>query len=327
MTVDVPSPWERAAEEIIRFNLHRVLVLGASDSGKSTFCRFLYRYLVAKEKSAVMIDADIGQKDIGPPACITSGFPRETAATEISDAAGFFFVGGVSPFGRFLPIIVGVGRLTDLAGAVFKIIDTTGLVNGVGRILKGYKIEAVRPDVIVAIQRAAELELLLSAHRSCRILRIPASANAVVRTRDERTRAREAAFSAYFRSAVEVELGIDRLVFQRSRIFNGKPVKKSDFIYCEQSAEGLLAVTGKEIPVKRGLTIVKPGFEENLLCGVADRINTGLGLAIIGGIDLRKRTVRLVSPVKREAIEVLQMGDIYVSMDGRALGSRKPGDF
>lgn len=325
--VDLPPAWEQAAEEIMRLGLHKVLVIGASDSGKSTFCRFLCRYLSEKGESVVMIDADIGQKDIGPPACITSGFPDDTGATGAARAAGFYFVGGVSPFGRFLRMIAGVVLITDLSGAVFKIIDTTGLVHGAGRSLKESKIEALRPHVIVAIQRSAELELVLSAHRNRRTLRIPASAMAAYRTPEERRLAREAAFSRYFRSSVPVELGMEKLIFQRSRIFNGKPVKHSDFIYCEESAEGLLAVTGRKLPEKPGFLVVRPGFEENLLCGVADGDNTGLGLAIMKRINFRKGTVKLLSPVKGESIKILQMGDIYIDADGKALGAREPGGF
>jgi len=326
-SIDVPSAWERAAEEITLLGLHKVLVLGASDCGKSTFCRFLCRYLSENGKSAVMIDADIGQKDIGPPACITSGFPGMETGGEPAGAAGFYFVGGVNPFGRFLRLVVGVGLLTDSADASFKIIDTTGLVHGPGRVLKDSKIEVLRPHLIVALQRSAELELLLGAHRNYRTLGIPVSVQALPRTRDQRRLAREAAFRAYFQSAVDLELGIDRLIFQRSRIFNGKPLRNSDFLYCEESAEGMLAVTDDKLPQRPNFTVVSPGFEENLLCGVADAKGAGLGLAIIRKIDFFKRTIWLLSPVKPEPIEVLQFGDIYVNSDGKALGSRKPGDF
>lgn len=322
-SIDVPSAWERAARETLLLDLQKVLVIGSPDSGKSTFCRFLCRYLAVKGKIVAMIDADIGQKDIGPPACITFGFPG--AATETAKAAGFYFVGGVNPFGRFFHMVVGVDRLTDSAEAAFKVINTTGLVHGTGRILKGGKIAALRPDVIVAIQRKAELELLLNAHRNCRTLRIPVPVKAVSRTEEERRRAREAAFSEYFRSAAEIEPEIDDLIFQRCRIFNGKPVENSDFMYCEESEEGLLAVTGRKLPSTRRLMVVRPGFEENLLCGVADAKGAGLGLAIIRRIDFRKRTIRLVSPVRRERIEIIQFGDMYVNADGKALGVRKPG--
>jgi polynucleotide 5'-hydroxyl-kinase GRC3/NOL9 len=274
-----------------------------------------------------MIDADIGQKDIGPPACITSGFPGATAGNDPAGAAALYFVGGVNPFGRFLRMVVGAGRLTDSADASFKIVDTTGLVNGPGGALKDSKIEALRPHVIVAIQRSSELELLLNAHRNRRILRIPVSAKATARTRDERRLAREAAFYEYLQSAVEVEVGLDKLIFQRSRIFNGTPIQNPDFVYCEESTEGTLVVTGGNLPQRPKLTVVRPGFEENLLCGVADANGAGLGLAIIRKIDFPERRIRLLSAVDPGRIEILQFGDIYVNADGKELGSRKPGGF
>jgi len=324
-STDVPDAWAKAAELIASGGLHRVFVIGSPDAGKSTFCRFLCRYLAAEGNSVALIDADIGQKDIGPPACITSGYA--STESETIAARGFYFVGGVSPYGRFMGMIAGVCLLTGSVDAVFRIVNTTGLVHGPGRALKGSKIEVLKPDVIAAIQGSTELELLLAAHRNCRILRIPVSAKAEPRNRDVRRRARESAFFEYFQPAVEVELGVETLIFQRSRLFNGKQVRRPGFIYCEESAEGLLAVTGGVVPERPGMVVLKPGFEENLLCGVADANGMGLGLARIIGIDYKKKSIRLISPVQREKIRILQLGDIYIDADGGALGVRKPYRF
>lgn len=324
ISIDILPEWEHAAEQILTLDLHKVLILGVSDSGKSTFCRFLCRYLAQKEKSVAMIDADIGQKVIGTPACITSGFPGETGMAASID--GTYFVGGVNPFGRFFRMIAGVSLLTNSTGADFKIIDTTGLVHGAGRALKESKIEALRPDLIIGIQRSIELELLLREHRNRRILRIPVSNRAVSRTREERSRAREAAFTAYFQSASEVSIGIEDVIIQRSRILNGTPMKNTGYMYCEDSAEGLLAVTAKQTPENQKLLVLKPGFEENLLCGVADADGAGLGIAIIKRIDFRKK-IELITPVKANSMRILQFGDIYISTEGKALGAKKPNAF
>jgi polynucleotide 5'-hydroxyl-kinase GRC3/NOL9 len=132
--------------------------------------------------------------------------------------------------------------------------------------------------------------------------------------------AREKAFAAYFREARRLEIGLPDLVFQRSLIFTGDPVPLPGALYAEGTAEGLVAVaesapTGFEVA-----RLLKPGFERNLLCGVADEANRGAGLALIESIDFAKRTVSLMSPVPAEKVRVLQLGDLYIGLDGRELG-------
>ena len=48
--------------------------------------------------------------------------------------------------------------------------------------------------------------------------------------------------------------------------------------------------------------------------------NRGVGLALIQSIDFHRRTVLLMSPVPVEKVRVLQVGDLYVGLDGHELG-------
>ena len=65
---------------------------------------------------------------------------------------------------------------------------------------------------------------------------------------------------------------------------------------------------------------LRPGFERNLLCGVADERNECLGLAILEAIDFKRRTLTFFTPVAAETIRALQFGDLYIAPDGRELG-------
>src|SRR3954451_21991417 len=60
------------------------LVLGAADVGKSTFCRFLLGHLRARGRRTALLDTDVGQKTVGPPACVTLAG---------ADRSALFFVG------------------------------------------------------------------------------------------------------------------------------------------------------------------------------------------------------------------------------------------
>lgn len=324
--LEIPPEWERCAAGLTAKDRQRVLVLGSIDCGKSTFCRFICRRLARAGKKASIIDADIGQKDVGPPGCVTSGYPDELGRYPDPANASYYFVGSVNPFGHFLPILVGISILLDSTPAPFQIINTTGLIHGVGRILKGYKIEATRPESIVAIQRAGELEPLLSANRNNEIIRIPASRRAVAKTPERRREAREKAWQEYFRKASEITFPLDKLIFQRSLLFNGRPVA-GEFLYREDSPEGTLAITCDIVDRKPRFKAIRPDFEENLLCGVSNPSSEGVGLALARYIDFQKRTITLLTPVRAESAGIIQFGDIYVSPDGRELGRKRPGDM
>jgi polynucleotide 5'-hydroxyl-kinase GRC3/NOL9 len=133
-----------------------ILVLGGGDVGKSSYCRFLITELLAAGHRIAVVDADVGQKDVGPPASYAAG----TAGQWVVAPEAFYFVGSTSPAGRMLPLVLGTAQLVIAADAPFVIVDTTGYIEGTGRVLKSYKIEAVRPDLIVAIEKCGELEAI-----------------------------------------------------------------------------------------------------------------------------------------------------------------------
>jgi polynucleotide 5'-hydroxyl-kinase GRC3/NOL9 len=131
-------------------------------------------------------------------------------------------------------MIVGVRQLVDAARAAYIIINTTGFVTGPGRMLKGYKIEATRPDVIVALEHGRELRTLLQAYRHYRILRLPASAYATPKTYEQRRAARQRAFGRYFATAATVELALRQVIFQRASCSRGG---LSTRIFCTPSTQ------------------------------------------------------------------------------------------
>jgi len=160
--------WKRLASRIVMPN-QRVLVLGPSDAGKSTFCRYLIDYACTASLKVAFVDADVGQSQIGPPTTIGmklfapppdgteshlpfGGHEYGTTNQENSDtkseqigntqknrsnelyhkANSLYFVGALSPQRNLLPILTGTRLMVDAglnAGADFTVIDTTGYVH------------------------------------------------------------------------------------------------------------------------------------------------------------------------------------------------------
>jgi polynucleotide 5'-hydroxyl-kinase GRC3/NOL9 len=279
--IDIPATWERSAADIIRHRWRTVLIIGAVDRGKSTYCQFLSQRLLAAGFRVAVVDADVGQKNIGPPATITLGYPEAAQCLAEVQPAALYFVGAVSPVGHLLPMVVGTQQLVARARAPFVLVNTTGLVHGVGQILKSYKIEALRPQVIVALEQEHELQPLLTAYRNYRVWRLQPSTSARVKTSEERRLAREHAFQRYFQTAAEVALPAHTLLQRRP---------------------------------------IPSGFDRYLLCGVADRRNRGLGLALITRVDWPHKALTVLTPVPPEHIHILQGGDLYLSAAGGELG-------
>lgn len=316
----IPKTWREHAATILEARPRIILLLGASDRGKSSFCRFLAAELLTAGQRVAIVDADPGQKEVGPPATVALRYVTGAAEQWTIVPEAFYFVGSTSPVGRMLPLVIGTARLVSAADAAFVIVDTSGYIEGAGRVLKGYKIDAVRPDLIVAIERGKELESILRPHASYRAIRVHPSRKARPTDRWERDRARQKAFAFYFKEARPLEFGLDDVVLQRSLLFTGEPMTLTGAVYAERTADGVVAVAEEPLA---GVDVVKrlrPGFERGLLCGVTDEHDNGVGLAVLESINFERRRVSLMSPVPAEKLKVLQFGDLYVDLEGRELG-------
>ncbi len=185
----VPPAWDAAAQHIRRHALRRVLVVGERDAGKSTFCRFLADQAIRSSRSTALLDADVGQKIVGPPACVTMDDPHGLSLA---------FVGSTDPVLGWQRLVEGTRRLAQLTDADCLIVNTSGLLAGPGRSLKAAKIDALRPDLLIAVGEGRALEQIARAALDLLILCVPSSPEARRKTNGERRTARREAFRRYF---------------------------------------------------------------------------------------------------------------------------------
>lgn len=144
-----------------------ILLIGASDRGKSTLARWLVEKLLQREQKVGWLDGDIGQSTLGVSRTMNLAVRDQRLVGETPRPQGTFFVGSTSPRGHMLPTLVGVELLRGVAveeGAGAIVIDTTGLVaeEAGGGSLKRWKIELLRPGAIIALHRNGELEHILA---------------------------------------------------------------------------------------------------------------------------------------------------------------------
>ena len=88
----IPKAWEEIDSE----GLTGVLMLiGAPDTGKSTFARFLFERVTAAGRRPAYLDGDPGQSGLGPPATVTAALGRTFPPADLRRRR---FVGAVSPW-------------------------------------------------------------------------------------------------------------------------------------------------------------------------------------------------------------------------------------
>jgi polynucleotide 5'-hydroxyl-kinase GRC3/NOL9 len=187
-----------------------IYLLGRSDTGKSTFCRYLIERSAPVSRIAYL-DGDTGQSTIGPPAtaglAVYDGDPGTPVATYIR------FIGDISPRGHLLQGLTALKRLQEVACGFhpgITVIDSPGYVEGdIAREYQFSQIELLRPDHLVAIQERGELEEILALFRNhpvIQIHRFRVSPAVKKRSREWRTRYRTERFSLAFAGARRQEV-------------------------------------------------------------------------------------------------------------------------
>ncbi|HHI97417.1 MAG TPA: hypothetical protein ENJ96_06155 [Thermodesulfatator atlanticus] len=287
----VPDSWQKAQEVIWQTRPKRVLVLGGVDTGKSSFCFFVAERLLARGVPTALLDADIGQKDVGPPTTIGLRVlePEDLSRSRPLPAEELYFVGSTTPVGHLLPLVVGTKLLAEKSRAPITLINTTGLIRGPGVALKTFQIESLAPDLIVAFEREKELSPILDGFRHLPVLRLPVPLEVQRKDFQERRKRRETAYRRYFEGGTILEFPLKTLIIQRPRklvphllcgVSDGK--RHLGLALLEQvTAEGLLLFT----PVPREEIKI-------LICGSM--------LVRLPGVELKKLTAgRPPSPSRK----------------------------
>lgn len=126
--------WEENANSIISdcdSNNHcKVVIIGSTETGKTTFSELLTNLLLQKGYIPVLIDGDVGQSTIGYPGFISSKTVKYKILWERKPQSEFsFFVGNISPVKIENKIILGLLKTIEhYEKNMFKhfIIDTDG---------------------------------------------------------------------------------------------------------------------------------------------------------------------------------------------------------
>ena len=255
--LDIPAAWKALRQN----QLHGlVMVIGAPDSGKSTFCRYLYSQLLAQQRPCAYLDGDPGQAFLGPPTTLSLASGDLEHPTQVWRR----FVASLSPRGNMLTMLTAISRLVRKGfrqKAEVILYDTDGLIDPQqgGIYYKFALIELLVPQTICLLSIENELQPLLNYFlRQSRtaVYHFRASAAVQPRSPEVRRQYRTNQLAAYFATAKFLELN------------------------------------WHEMPVWPG-----PRFFPNQLLALTDRDGYCLSLAILLDHQAETRQLRLLTPL------------------------------
>jgi polynucleotide 5'-hydroxyl-kinase GRC3/NOL9 len=281
----IPPSWSLAAEALREMNQGKVAVIGPTDVGKSTLCVYLVNRLLGQKLS--MIDADVGQADLGPPTTIARAEPKKsiTSLTELVPDARIF-IGHTSPSQVKGKLIDGIQRLSAGAEDSVTIINTDGWITDPEAIQ--YKIDLIaqtKPDLVIGLGFGNELHPILAGSHAQSMTVEPAN-EVLSRSRSNRRRIR---INGY------------------RRFLDGGSMRTFTLREVQLSIPGSLSFLGKS----------KGSELSNLIVGLLDQnqylVQIGVLLAFEPG------TVRVYCK-PAEGIRTIELGHLKLSTNGNELG-------
>jgi polynucleotide 5'-hydroxyl-kinase GRC3/NOL9 len=276
MNVAGPEQWY-ALLDVLEKEGGVAIILGATDTGKSTLAKFLIFNLCQRGLKVALVDADIGQSFLGPPSTIGfSIFKSDPTWQLILSPPEIFFVGSITPEGHFPVHLQGVKKMVDRAISLqpdLILVDTTGFVLGeAAKELKRRKIDLISPQFLLALQKSDEIEPVLKLYKEnplCKIHRLPLSEKIRPRSLEERQTYRTNKFRDYFKHSLVQELAVEEI----------------------QMEGEVLDPNGESIPLEWSLRI------NGLLIGLKDRNDETLALGVIRNFLIEKKILRVLTPL------------------------------
>ena len=195
------------------------LILGAADTGKTTIAAVLSRRL-ARSRPVGIIDADVGQSHIGPPATVGWAVMNEPE-DDLSQLrpGGISFVGDITPVGHLLQSTAAITQCVRQVSGVTDliVIDTPGFISGPAASALWWTVQRIlRPELVLAVQRDKELSDILAGLQNLgsQIELIKASPEIPAKSPQARRSYRQSQFQKYFRGSHLYNINLSNVAIQ-----------------------------------------------------------------------------------------------------------------
>jgi len=345
----IPQSWKDSAEEVLSLEKKPsvVLVLGRVDVGKSGFCTFLSNNALKRRLRVAVVDGDLGQSDVGPPASIGFGRIRRLIKDLFEvNAEDVYFIGITTPSSVIERVIEGLTTMKKKAetssGVDFLILNTDGWVEGEDA--AKYKLtltEHIKPSIVVGIQQQDELTHILG---NLKTENITIETPKAIKQRDKEKRKvlRELSYKKYLKGAKVLTFPLSWMQIEGVPLGSGISPRKPQMaqiqnllglspLHSEETTTTILLVLGAQQWVHRDrikaieqalgkkVRVMREGDEEGLLVSLQNVDGNFAGIGILHGIDYQRKTMKVYTPAK-EKVSTISVGQIKLDKDGRELG-------
>jgi polynucleotide 5'-hydroxyl-kinase GRC3/NOL9 len=151
------SIWKDLVRNILKQEKKRIIIIGPTNSGKSTLSLYLANVFLNHGLKPLLIDADIGQGDLAPPTCMGAAVmsSQEIDLWKVKTHRTNF-IGGIQPIGYESKVISTIRQQLNLSVEHdLSIINTDGYIKGNGRIYKIDLLKKIQPDCIIYLGGAS----------------------------------------------------------------------------------------------------------------------------------------------------------------------------
>ena len=289
-----------------------ILVVGPTDSGKTTISTYIINHAIKKGLRPGVIDADIGQGDMAPPCAIGCGVVEGQILDLTEVTSNFFgFVGSINPAGyegliaRSVRLLL--NKLTkNSCGVNLVVINTDGYVAGKGLGGKIAIANKVQPDIIICLGENAS-DFSLQIRSKLRLEKLPRLLNAkapglnnpILKLKMERARRRLNRFQRHI---------TDFGKFGLTKIFSLRKIK---FVYKGLMYYKAFVTADKHLILLRKCKIKKLTHEYmiNMFIGLGQASN------IVGfGIICFLTNQRIAIQTKVKVADTIYLSDIGINM-------------
>ncbi len=178
--------WAGLVDRILDMSGRRlaVMLVGATDTGKSTLATYIANMAIERGIFPCVIDGDMGQGDLAPPAAIGAAVVRGQVADLRDVQAGYYeFVGSVTPAGSESLVAKAIKSILARTKKLSRlhIINTDGYVADGGAAYKRMLARGLAPNVVVCVGRPVP-----ALARGRRLFLQAQSSSQAVKTRSDR---------------------------------------------------------------------------------------------------------------------------------------------
>jgi len=291
----IPLSWREAGSALVELGEGVAVVVGGADTGKTTLCTFLSNYLIAENRQVAVVDADIGQTDLGPPTTMAAGEvkARVTSLSQIMPSERLF-IGLTSPGRAKDKVIRSTKRLVGYhtTPGRITIVNTDGWVSGNEAVLyKLQMLDELQPDITLGIGGSDISPVLQAGNRTTLLVGSPDTIKE--RSRFDRRELRSLGYQKYLAGAS-----------LRSFRMNGTRLR-----HCMTMGD-------------LGLDRVSRSWVENLkdtVVGLLDADDLLQEIGILKDIVPSVRMVKIWSRIPNLTAKI-EVGDVKLNNDGRELG-------